>query len=91
MFGVPLKSDDSEEDEPTCVYCDNKIVIRNGMRIESTLDKKHSSVAYHLTRWCVAAGIVALSWIDRKRNIADALTKRLPEGVRDFLFGEWTY
>ena len=55
MLGVPMRSPDCDEDEPTCVYCDNKTVVRNSMRVESTLEKKHSSVAYHFTRWCVAA------------------------------------
>ena len=91
MFGIPLRSKDSEEDEPTRVYCDNKSVVGNACRIDSTLDKKHSSVAYHFTRFCVAAGVIVLGWIDGKQNIADALTKRLPEVVREFLFGNWTY
>ena len=91
MFGIPLRAEDSKEDEPTKVYCDNKSVVRNASRIESTLDKKHSSIAYHFTRYCVAAGIIVIGWIDGKNNIADAFTKRLPELVRDFLFGNWTY
>ena len=61
-------------------------------KIESTLNsKKHSEVAYHFTRWNVAAGVITLGWIDGKQNIADAFTKRLAETVRDFLFGNWTY
>ena len=91
MFGIPLRAEDSDEDEPTKVYCDNKSVVQNASHVESTLDKKHSSVAYHFTRYCVAAGIIILGWIDGKNNIADAFTKRLPEAVRAFLFGNWTY
>ena len=53
---------------------------------ESTLDEKHSSIAYPFTRYCLVLG-----WIDGKNNIADAFTQRLPETVRDFLFGNWTY
>ena len=90
MLGVPLRSEKDRDDEPTCIYCYNKSVVSNGIRVESTMDKKHVSIAYHFTRFCVAAGIIALSWIDGRENIADALTKRLPENVRNFLFGKWT-
>ena len=72
ILGIPLRNKTDQEDEPTCVYCDNKTVVTNGMKIESTLDKKHSSIAYHFTRYYVAAGIIALAWIDGKNNFADA-------------------
>ena len=91
MFGVPLRSEKDRDDEPTCIYCDNKSVVSNGIRVESTMDKNHVSITYHFTRFCVAAGIIALSWIDGIENIADALSKRLPENVRNSLFGNWTY
>lgn len=86
MFGIPIM-----EDEPAHVFCDNESVVKNSSMIESTLNKKHSSIAYHYVRWNVAAGVIAVSWIDTKFNIADAMTKRLAEAVRDFLFGSWTY
>ena len=49
------------------------------------LNKKHSSLAYHKTRWDVVAGIVIVGWINTNYNIADAFTKRLSAGKRDFL------
>jgi hypothetical protein len=86
MFGVPLLNDDA-----THVFCDNETVVRNSSHVESTLDKKHNSLAYHYVRWHVAAGVISLSWIASQENLADAMTKRLAETVRDHLFGNWTY
>ena len=87
MFGVPISTEHPE----TCIYCDNKGVVKNSTKVESTLHNKHSEVAYHFTRWNVAAGVVSVAWIETAYDLADAFTKRLSSGVRDFLFGEWTY
>ena len=87
MFGIPL----SEEHRATHIYCDNEGVVKNSTKVESTLNKKHSEVAYHFTRWNVAAGICTLAWIESAYNLADAFTKKLAAATRDFLFGEWTY
>jgi hypothetical protein len=53
MFGVPIV-----KDHATNIFCDNESVVKNSMKIESILNKKHSSVAYHYIRWAVAAGII---------------------------------
>ena len=84
MFGIPLYG-------PTDVLCDNMGVVNNSSKIESILDKKHSSIAYHAVRWSVAANIIRVGWIEGDFNLADAMTKRLPSTKRNFLFGEWTY
>ena len=84
MFGVPL-------DGPTKVLCDNEKVVHNSSRLESKLNKKHSSIAYHATRWAVAAGAALVGWVPTDYNIADAMSKCLSAAKRDFLFGEWTY
>ena len=84
MFGVPI-------DGTTKVLCDNEKVVHNSSRLESTLNKKHSSIAYHATRWAVAAGVILVGWIPTDYNLADALTKCLSASKREFLFGEWTY
>ena len=86
MFGVPLP-----QGEPTHVFCDNESVVKNSTRVESTLNKKHSSIAYHYCQWNVAASIITVSWIDGKENLADTMTKRLPETTRSYLYGGWTY
>ena len=84
MFGVPL-------DGPTNVLCDNESVVKNSSRIDSTLHRKHVSIAYHAVRWAVAAEMIRVGWIPSKENIADALTKVLTGPNRDALFGSWTY
>jgi hypothetical protein len=86
MFGVPLP-----EGEPAYLFCDNDSVVKNSTKVESKLNKKHSSIAYHYVRWCVAAGIISCTWISTKENLADPLSKRLPAEARDYLFGNWTY
>lgn len=84
MFGVPI-------DGPAYVYCDNESVVNNSSKVESTLNKKHNSVAYHYVRNAVAASIITVAWINRDDNLADAFTKRLPEASRNHLFGNWMY
>ena len=42
MFGIPI-------DRPANVYCDNEAVYQNTVVPESTLKKKHYSIAYHLS------------------------------------------
>ena len=85
-FGIPMP-----KGEPTYVFCDNESVVKNTTNVESTLNKKHSSVAYHHCRWSVAAGIITMTHISTHDNIADCFTKRLPSQTRNHLFGAWTY
>ena len=80
MFGVTV-------DDPTTVLCDNLSIVRNSSILLSTLNKKHCSIAYHSTRWHVAAGVVRVVWINTDDNLADAMTKRLTREKRDRLFG----
>ena len=87
MFGIPL----DKEFQETRILCDNQAVVRNSSEVQSTLNKKHSAIAYHFTRWCVAAKICLVGWIETNRNLADAFTKTLPQTKRIELFGAWTY
>ena len=84
MFGVPV-------DGPTKVLCDNQSVVNNSSKIESVLNKKHSSIAYHAVRWAVAASIMVVGKILGDVNLSDAMTKRLTAQRREFLFSQWTY
>ena len=86
MFGVPI-----HEDGPTHIFCDNESVVKNCSSIDSVLNKKHTSIAYHMARWAVTAGEVCIGWINGVFNLADALTKRLPQHRRQDLFWNWTY
>ena len=65
--------------------------VNNSSKIESTLNKKHKSAAYHSVRWTVAAKVMVVGWIDTTSDLADAFTKRLSAVRRDQLFGDWTY
>ena len=87
-IGVPMP-----QGEPTHAFCDNESVVKNKTtNVESTLNKKHSSMAYHHhCRWSVAAGVITLAHIRTYDNIADCFTKRLPSSIRNHLFGAWTY
>ena len=84
LMGVPIKG--------SCnVLCDNESVVKNCSRIESILHEKHSSIAYHMSRWAVTAGEVSVGWINSAFNLADSFTKRLSKQVRENLFWCWTY
>ena len=84
MFGIPI-------DGPTSVLCDNQSVVNNSSKIESILNKKHNSIAYHATRWATAAEVIRVGKIGTEENLADAMTKRLAAMRRNYLFGNWTY
>jgi hypothetical protein len=85
-FGIPL-----DGGQPTYVYCDNESVVKNTLNVDSTLNKKHSSISYHHCRWSVAAGIITITHIRTHDNLADCFTKRLPSTVWYHLFGCWTF
>jgi len=71
MFGIPV-------DNSTIVFCDNEAVVQNVTRPESTLKKKHISIAYHRCREAQAAGYIKIGFIKGMENLADLLTKTLP-------------
>jgi hypothetical protein len=71
MMGIQL-------DGPTNVLCDNKSVVKNSTKLESTLKKKHNAIAYHQVREAQAPGIVRIAKEDGETNLADVLTKCLP-------------
>lgn len=84
MFGVEIMG-------RADVLCDNQSVVSNSSKIESVLNKKHSSIAYHAVRWAVAAEMVRIGKIHTDENLADAMTKLLTVAKRDYLFGNRTY
>jgi hypothetical protein len=71
MFGIPL-------DRPANVFCDNQSVVTNSTVPDSTLQRKHNSIAYHRVREAVASNIVRIAYVHTKSNNADVLTKPLP-------------
>ena len=84
MFGIPI-------DGPAGVLCDNQSCVNGSSMVDSTLSKKHVSLAYHATRRHVAVGTITVGKIDPNENLADALTKMLTIAKREYLFGNWTY
>ena len=40
------------------VLCDNQGVVNNSSKLNSILNKKHNSIAYHISRWAVAAEVI---------------------------------
>jgi hypothetical protein len=71
MFGIPI-------DGSTIVFCDNESVVTSATRSESTVKKKHVSIAYHCCREAQVAGYVRIGSIKGMDSVADLLTKLLP-------------
>jgi len=71
MFGIPL-------DGPANVFCDNQSVVTNSTVPDSTLKRKHNSIAYHRVRESVAGNVIRIAYVHSKSNNADVLTKPLP-------------
>ena len=84
MFGVPI-------DNATNVFCDNEAVYKNTTMPESTLKKKHHSIAYHRCREAVAAGTVRIAKEGTSTNLSDLFTKLLPQARREALLDRFTY
>ena len=57
---------------------DNKSVVLNTTVPSSVLKKKHCAIAYHRTREAIAARSVRFCHIESGINIADLMTKPLP-------------
>ena len=84
MFGIIV-------DGSANIYCDNEAVTENTTIPESTLKKKHHSVAYHRCREAVAAGTIRVAKQGTRKNLADLFTKVLTECRRRFLLEKFTY
>ena len=69
MFGVPVSG-------PANSFCDNEAVYKNTVP-DSTLRKKHHSIAYHRCREAVAAGTIRVKKQGTDLNLADVFTKVL--------------
>ena len=84
MFGVPI-------DGPTSIFCDNEAVYKNTVIPESTLNKKHHSIAYHRCREAVAANTIQVAKEGTLNNLADLFTKLMSSTRRIFLLDKFTY
>ena len=71
MMGVPI-------DGPALMLGDNMSVVLNTAVPSSVLKKKHCSIGYHRVREAIAAKILRFSHVPSVDNLADILTKPLP-------------
>ena len=78
-------------DGPTNIYCDNEAVTKNCSIPESTLKKKHHSIAYHRNREAVAAGTYRVAKEDSATNLADVFTKIMSSFSRNAIFDKFMY
>ena len=70
MLGIAI-------DGKTRTFSDNKSVVLNASVPESTLKKKHNSIANHAVCWAAAAGELKVCHKKGTENMADLLTKNL--------------
>jgi hypothetical protein len=78
VFGVPM-------DGPRNIFCDDGAVCVNTTRPDSTLSKKHHSIACHRCREAVAAGTVRVSEEHASTNLADLFAETTPAPKREDL------
>ena len=84
MFEVPL-------DGSANVFCDSEAVYKNTVMPESTLRKKHHSIAYQKCRESVAAKKISVAKQGTLKNFVDLFTKFLTADRRRFLLDRFTY
>ena len=74
-----------------CFATINEAVTKNAIYPESTLKKKNNAIAYHRTLEAVATGTIRVTKEDRKTNLADVLTKPLPQATKELLCDKFMY
>ena len=70
MFGVPLNG-------PADIFYENRGVVMNVSKPESTLQNNHNAINYHAVFEAAAAGILGFGKEDGETNLAYLLTKVL--------------
>ena len=73
------------------ILSDNQSVVTNTSDPMSKLNKKHNAIAFHRVREAVAAGWIQVAKVDTKENLADILTKSLPQDGRNHLMDQVLY
>jgi hypothetical protein len=74
MLGIPLEG-------PALMLGDNMSVVLNTTVPSSPLKKKHNAIAYHRVREAIAGGIMRFAHVPSTKNIADVMTKPLPNST----------
>ena len=67
--------------DPLKLYCDNKAAISMALNPVQHSRTKHVEVDRHFIREKVEGGVICLSYIPTKLQLADVLTKGLPEDI----------
>jgi hypothetical protein len=70
MMGVLIEG-------PSWMFGDNQSVITSSTIPESSLNKRHNALSYHLVRECIAAEIIYFLHVEGKFNPSDLFTKIL--------------
>lgn len=66
---------------PTVIYVDNQSAIQTANNRLISGRSKHIDLRYHFIRDEIAAGNIALKWIETTENLADLMTKPLPNAT----------
>ena len=74
MLSIPLN-------RPALMLGDNMPVVLNTTGPSSVLKKKHLDIGYHRVRKAVAAKVLRFAHIRSEDNLADILTKALPNSA----------
>jgi hypothetical protein len=78
-FGILL-------DGATSIYCENEAVCNSARTPESTLKKKHNSIAFHRVREFIASGAGQVaSWEVMLSNLSDLFTKTMGRTTHEVL------
>ena len=79
MMGIPV-------DEPSFMFGDNQPVLANTANPGSTIKKKSQSICFHYIREGYARDEWCTAYVKTCDNIADILTKYLPNGEKRWHF-----
>ena len=78
-------------DGPALMLGDNMSVVLNTSVPSSVLKKKHCAISYHRVREAIAAKIMRFAHISSSENIADVLTKPLPNKTFHYLVKKYLF
>ena len=69
--------------EPLSIYCDNNGAIAQAKEPRSHQRSKHILRRFHLIREIIERGDIKICRVATEENVADPLTKPLPQGKHD--------
>ncbi len=59
----------------TDAFCDNEVVTNDASKPETTLAKRHNTVAFHKVQEATTMHMVRVAWKETSANLADLLKK----------------